>query len=43
MTDQTIIDLFWQRSEDAIRNTSQKYGTYLTKIAMNILHHNEES
>ena len=43
MTDQTIIDLFWQRSEDAIQNTSQKYGTYLTKIAMNILHHNEES
>ena len=43
MTDQTIIDLFWQRSEDAIRNTSQKYGTYLTKIAMNILHYYEES
>lgn len=43
MTDQTIIDLFWQRSEDAIRNTSQKYGKYLTKIAMNILSYYEES
>lgn len=43
MTDQAIIDLFWQRSEEAIRNTSQKYGTYLTKIAMNILHYYEES
>ena len=43
MTDQTIVDLFWQRSEDAIRNTSQKYGRYLTKIAMNILNHYEES
>lgn len=43
MTDQTIIDLFWQRSEDAIRNTSQKYGKYLTKIAMNILNYYEES
>lgn len=43
MTDQTILDLFWQRSEDAIRSTSQKYGMYLTKIAMNILHHYEES
>lgn len=43
MTDQTIIDLFWQRSEDAIRNTSQKYGKYLTKIAMNILNCYEES
>lgn len=43
MTDQTIIDLFWQRSEDAIRNTSQKYGKYLMKIAMNILKYYEES
>ena len=43
MTDQIIIDLFWQRSEDAIRNTSQKYERYLTKIAMNILHNNEDS
>lgn len=43
MTDQRIVDLFWQRSEDAVRSTSQKYGAYLTKIAMNILHHHEES
>lgn len=43
MTDEIIIDLFWQRSEDAIRNTSQKYGNYLTKIAMNILRQHEES
>lgn len=43
MTDQTIVDLFWQRSEDAIQNTSQKYGKYLTKIAMNILNQYEES
>lgn len=43
MTDQTIVDLFWQRSEDAIRNTSQKYGTYLTKIATNILRCCEEA
>ena len=43
MTNQTIIDLFWQRSGDAIRNTSQKYGKYLTKIAMNILNYREES
>lgn len=43
MTDQTIIDLFWQRSEAAIRNTSQKYEKYLTKIAMNILNYYEEA
>lgn len=43
MTDQTIIELFWQRSEEAIRSTAQKYGAYLMKIAMNILSHYEES
>ena len=43
MTDQMIVDLFWQRSEDAVQNTTQKYGKYLTKIAMNILNHYEES
>lgn len=43
MTDQTIIELFWQRSEEAIRSTAQKYGAYLMKIAMNILNHYEES
>ena len=43
MTDQTILDLFWQRSEDAIRCTAEKYGAYLMKIAMNILRQNEES
>ena len=42
-TDQTIIDLFWRRSEDAIQNTAQKYGKYLTKIAMNVLNCREDS
>ena len=43
MTDETIIDLFWKRSEDAIKNTAQKYGNYLMKVAMNILNCYEES
>lgn len=43
MTDQSIIDLFWRRSEDAVRNTADKYGSYLIKIAMNILGRYEES
>lgn len=43
MTDESIIDLFWRRSEDAIQNTAQKYGRYLTKLAMNILHYYEDS
>ena len=43
MEDKNIIELFWQRSQDAIENTAQKYGNYLMKIAMNILSHFEES
>ena len=37
MTDQRIIDLFWQRSETAVEVTADKYGAYLKKIAMNVL------
>jgi RNA polymerase sigma-70 factor (ECF subfamily) len=37
MEDQNIIELYWQRSEDAITETKQKYGPYCTKIAYNIL------
>ena len=43
MTDESIIDLFRKRSEEAIRNTAQKYGNYLTKVAMNILDCREEA
>ena len=43
MTDETIIDLFWKRSEEAIKNTAQKYGNYLMKVAMNILNCYEEA
>lgn len=37
MKDEEIVSLFWTRNEDAIRETAQKYGGYLTKIAYNIL------
>lgn len=37
MTDESIVAQFWERSEDAIKNTSEKYGRYLMKIAVNIL------
>ena len=37
MEDEKIVALYWQRSEDAIRETAKKYETYLTKIARNIL------
>lgn len=43
MEDQRILDLYWQRDEAAIRETEQKYGKYLTKIAYGILADAEDS
>ena len=37
MDDKTIVELYWQRDESAISATQEKYGTYLMKIAGNIL------
>ena len=41
--DRKIVDLFWERSEDAIRETDAKYGKYCYSIAYNILRSNEDS
>lgn len=38
MDDIKIVELFWERSEDAIRYTQEKYGTYCYYIAYNILY-----
>ena len=35
--DAVIVDLYFARSEEAIVKTQQKFGSYLLKIAMNIL------
>ena len=43
MHDEQIVALYWDRKEDAIRQTQQKYGTYLSKIAYNILSDFEDS
>lgn len=43
MQDERIVELYWQRDETAIRETEQKYGPYLTKIAYNILSDLEDS
>ena len=43
MEDEKIVDLYWQRSESAIRETEIKYDRYLTKIAYNILANTEDS
>ena len=43
MQDEAIVTLYWQRDEAAIRETQDKYGRYLTKIAYNILWDLEDS
>lgn len=37
MEDCAIIDLYWRRSEDAIRETAAKYGPYCRSIARGLL------
>ena len=37
MDDAQIVDLYWQRSDEAIRQTQLKYGRYCHTIAYNIL------
>ncbi len=43
MEDEKIVSLYWNRSEDAIRETEIKYDRYLHKIAYNILNDTEDS
>jgi len=43
MKDQDIVDLYWDRNEDAICQTQMKYGSYLSKVAYNILADFEDS
>lgn len=42
MDDKRIIDLYWARDEEAIRETSLKYGRLCTYIAKNILASRED-
>lgn len=42
MEDSKIIDLYWQRSENAISATAEKYGSYCYTIANNILHNDQD-
>lgn len=43
MDDKQIVDLYWERSETAISETSKKYGKYCRYIAFNILRNDEDS
>ncbi|MBR2902046.1 MAG: RNA polymerase sigma factor [Clostridia bacterium] len=37
MTDEFIVNLYWNRDEDAIKRTEEKYDGYLNKVSFNIL------
>ena len=43
MEDSRIVELYWQKNADAIKETDSKYGAYCFAIADNILHNNEDS
>ena len=43
MEDEKIITLYWERDENAIRETDLKYGKYCYTIAYNILNSREDS
>lgn len=43
MDDSAIVDLYWQRKEQAIDETQTKYGTYCLSIAKNILPFREDA
>lgn len=43
MNDDQIIELYWQRNDAAIQETSRKYGAYCFAIADNILNCREDS
>lgn len=43
MEDNTIVELYWSRSESAISESAVKYGSYCYSIAFNILTNNEDA
>lgn len=43
MEDEQIVSLYWDRNEQAIRETENKYDRYLTRIAYNVLSDYEDS
>lgn len=43
MEDAKIVALYWERSEEAIRETDVKYGAYLNQISYQILHSREDA
>lgn len=43
MDDREIVELYWQRDEDAVADTAEKYGGYCRAIALGILHSEEDA
>lgn len=43
MEDNRIVDLYWQRNENAISETASKYGGYLNSISYQILSNSEDA
>ena len=43
MEDSKIVDLYWNRDQEAIAQTADKYGKYCTAIAKNILGNEEDA
>ena len=43
MDDEKIVQLYWDRNEQAITATADKYGSYCTSIAKNILNSKEDA
>lgn len=43
MKDTEILDLYWERDEQAIVETQKSYGSYCRSIACNILYNNEDT
>ena len=43
MEDAAIVDLYWQRSDQAIRETDQKYGRYCHAIAYHCIQSHEDA
>lgn len=43
MRDTEILDLYWERNEQAISETQKSYGNYCYSISYNILHTKEDS
>ena len=43
MDDSLIVDLFWQRSEDALTVCADRFGAYCRMIAVNVLHSGEDA